>query len=115
MSVSSALEELKKCAGSQFDPFIVSEFLHMVKENPIYMAESADSVANHSSKDAPSSTMTTVENKTQSHSVHPVPYSRYLLNESMRIVSIDENFEKLTGYTQEDILQNTIYQVDLIP
>lgn len=115
MSVSSALEELKKCAGSQFDPFIVSEFLHMVKENPIYMAENADSIANLSTKDTPSSTMTVVENKTQSHSVHPVPYSRYLLNESMRIVSIDENFEKLTGYTQEDILQNTIYQVDLIP
>ena len=34
MSVSDATAELKKCAGSQFDPHIVSEFLRMLKENP---------------------------------------------------------------------------------
>lgn len=33
----------------------------------------------------------------------------------MRIVSVDENFEKLTGYTLEDIRKNTILQADLIP
>ena len=33
MPVSDALEELKKCAGTQFDPFIVSEFIQMISEN----------------------------------------------------------------------------------
>lgn len=51
----------------------------------------------------------------KSFSVHPVPYSRYLLDESMRIVSVDENFEKLTGYTQEDIRRTYMIQADLIP
>ena len=50
-----------------------------------------------------------------SHSVHPVPYSRYLLDDAMMIVSVDENFETLTGYTQDDIRQSPMYQADLIP
>ena len=51
----------------------------------------------------------------QNFTVHPVPYSRYLLDEGMRIVSVDENFEKLTGYTQEDIRRTYMIQADLIP
>lgn len=33
MPVSRAMKELKRCAGSQFDSFIVSKFLRMLKEN----------------------------------------------------------------------------------
>ena len=47
--------------------------------------------------------------------VHVVPHCRYLLDENMRIISVDENFEKLTGYSQEDIQRETIYQIDMIP
>ncbi|MDO5807267.1 MAG: hypothetical protein Q4P26_02640 [Lachnospiraceae bacterium] len=32
MPVSAAKAELKRCAGSQFDPFIVSEFLALLKD-----------------------------------------------------------------------------------
>lgn len=44
ISVSSAMEELEQCAGSQFDPFIVSEFLLMLKENPVTMAENESDI-----------------------------------------------------------------------
>lgn len=115
MSVSSAMNELKKCAGSQFDPFIVSEFLRMIKENPLYMTESTTTAANPGYTESTFSAMTVDEEKLQNHSVHPVPYSRYILNEAMRIISIDKYFEELTGYTEKDIQQNIIYQADLIP
>jgi response regulator RpfG family c-di-GMP phosphodiesterase len=32
MSIDNAIEELKGCSGSQFDPFIVDEFIRLLKE-----------------------------------------------------------------------------------
>ena len=115
MSASSAMEELKQCAGSQFDPFIVSEFLRMLKENPEYVKENKNTAKKDTDTNVIYSNNHDSHTDKKSHSIHPVPYSRYLLDESMRIVSVDENFETLTGYTQEDIRQNTILQADLIP
>ena len=110
MPVSRAMEELKRCAGSQFDPFIVSEFLKMLKENPSNVEIAACEDEKKKEEELSSA------NKEEKHySVHPVLYSRYLLGESMRIVNIDENFEKLTGYTKEDILCRSMIQADLIP
>lgn len=118
MSVPKALAELKRCAGSQFDPYIVSEFLRMMKETSHDGAINTDllgdtefccTTAPFSSAVSPSGSSEKVTH------VHLVPYSRYVLDESMRIVSVDKSFEKLTGYTQEDIQQNIILQSDLIP
>ena len=114
MSVSKAVAELKRCAGSQFDPFIVSEFLGMLKESPpeevtCRAGQPEDGTAEHSG--SPNS-----EQAADTHTVvHPVPYSRYLVDEAMMIVSVDENFEKLTGYTRDDIQQRPMYQMELIP
>ncbi len=47
--------------------------------------------------------------------VHTVKYSRYLVDENWRIISVDDNFEELTGYSKEDIENNIITQIDLIP
>ena len=49
----------------------------------------------------------------QNYIVHPVPFSRYILDPAMPIVYIDENFEGMTGYTREDVCG--MRQVDLIP
>ena len=115
MTVSKAKEELKRCAGSQFDPFIVAEFLKMLKENPSY----ANEIKEESEKIPTSGNYNfepdnSMKNK-PAFSVHPIPYCRYLLDVSMRIVSVDENFEKLTGYTAEDIQNKRMIQADLIP
>ncbi|MGN0277595.1 MAG: diguanylate cyclase domain-containing protein, partial [Hominisplanchenecus sp.] len=115
MSVSAAMDELKRCAGTQFDPFIVSEFLRMLKENPpdaLRYGESTKKI-NDVTTGYPENPDSGKNEK--SLVVHPVPYSRYLLDESMRIVSIDENFEKMTGYTREDIAKSPMIQADLIP
>ena len=111
-SAAEALEELRRCAGTQFDPYIVSEFLQMMKDRP--MPEEP--------REAAQGTVPTVrpqaaqeESVEQAPTVHQVPHSRYLLNENMRIVSVDDSFEKLTGYSREDIANNPMYQLDLIP
>ena len=115
MSVPKAMEELKRCAGSQFDPYIVSEFLSSLKVDPPQVqdgrGQSEISGDEHrEEQDHPDS-----ERTEKGHTVHRVPYSRYLLDDSMYIVSVDENFEKMTGYTAEDIRQRPMLQADLIP
>ena len=115
MSVSSAMKELKRCAGSQFDPYIVSEFLNMLKEHPEYIQDHLNEGTVSSATNLSLLGNVKTEENPDNFTVHPIPYSRYLLNESMQIVSIDDNFEKLTGYTAEDIQQKTILQSDLIP
>ena len=55
-----------------------------------------------------------VSAETGSH-VHIVPCSRYVLDESMRIVYADESFEKMTGYSPEEVQTSVIHQADLIP
>ena len=49
------------------------------------------------------------------NNVHRIPYSRYLLDDAMYIVSVDDNFEVLTGYTAQDVRQRHLRQEDLIP
>ena len=114
MSPAEAIAELRRCAGTQFDPFIVSEFLNMLREDMHDVPEAADGAARSASAPLvkPGAADADVENA--SH-VHLVPYSRYVLDENMRIISVDENFEKMTLYTAEDIREQTIIQADLIP
>ena len=114
MSPADAMAELKRCAGTQFDPFIVSEFLQMLKENPPD-AQKAGGAVQESGNGHAADLETAVSSAETVCHVHMVPYSRYVLDESMRIVSADENFEKLTGYSLEDIREKPMIQADLIP
>ena len=114
MSAASAMEELKRCAGSQFDPFIVSEFLQMLKSQPLVEDFREAGEEKGGSFLAVNQQLEETGPESRGH-VHGVPYSRYLLDESMRIISVDENFEKLTGYTQEEIRHRCLTQADLIP
>ena len=114
MSSVDAMEELKRCAGNQFDPFIVSEFLQMMKvELPCQMEiENADE--QEQNRRPARSSAANIQLESGNH-VHLVPYCRYVLDENMRIISVDENFEKLTGYTAEEIRERAMLQADLIP
>ncbi len=47
--------------------------------------------------------------------VHPVFYSSYRLDEDMKILSVDDAFETITGYSKDDIRKKQFFQVDLIP
>ena len=115
MPPSRAMAELKRCAGSQFDPFIVSEFLQMLKENPPEEKRDGEPAGQGTSTDTVRFLPVENEQEENGFRVHSVPYSRYVLDESMRIVSVDENFEKLTGYSAADIRSGSMHQIDLIP
>ena len=108
MSPADAMAELKRCAGSQFDPFIVSEFLCTLKENPpIQPEETVAPYVNITGRGYSAFPQTAEEPEKAVSHVHPVLYSRYVLDESMRIVSVDPNFQTITGYTPEDIRNST--------
>ncbi len=114
MPVSKALDELKRCAGSQFDPFIVSEFIRLIKEK--YSDIAVESEITDDESDEHRQIVNADINKQQEiFSVHTVQHSRYLIDESWKIVSVDDNFEIITGYTKEDIEKNNMTQLDLIP
>lgn len=108
MSPEKAQEEIKRCSGSQFDPFLASEFLTLLEETPeIATGDFVDGAAirvfhqdGKKSDDASGSSL-------------PVYYSRYLLDHDEMIVEVDDNFCELTGYTTEEAVG--MCQNDLIP
>jgi len=117
MPVAKAVEELKRCAGTQFDPFIVSEFIHLVTEQYADLMDQSDMTVQENADTERRQRVTMDENADlqEAFSVHTVQYSRYVVDESWNIVSVDDNFEILTGYTREDVEKNTMNQIDLIP
>ena len=117
MPVSDALEELKKCAGTQFDPFIVSEFVQMISENYSDTAKEVHKFRQEKEKPQHRQVAKPEDNSTlqEVFCVHTVQCSRYLLDGSWNILSVDDNFEKLTGYSGEDVEKNSMNQMDLIP
>lgn len=111
-SSEAALQEIKRCSGSQFDPYIANEFVAMIG------GENQD-FSDIEIPDLPS--FKDVENVVPRDLNHVilntslVNYSRYFLDPSMRIVEADYNFENITGYTAEDIKYSVIHQIDLVP
>lgn len=114
MPVEDAIKELTRCAGSQFDPSIVNEFIRMLPEiNDMKIEDNLDLLNVADTTTENSDAVETVNGfKTN---VHKVVYCRYVLDENMRIIHIDDEFENLTGYTKEDLENNQMTQTDLLP
>ncbi len=110
-----AMEELRRCASTQFDPSVVSAFIQMLQENP----ELVHSTLAKAVKAQPNIPAETVSGELQGDpangNVQVVHYSRYRLDEDMNIVSIDSAFTELTGYDETDIAGGRMAQIDLIP
>lgn len=109
-SPEEAEQELLRCAGSQFDPEIVDAFLALLTSQNFgtdYEAEAETTVSSQDRSvhhDAVPETL-----------LHQLPFSRYVLDQDMKVIFADSQFEKLTGYTQEDIRQGRVSQQSLIP
>ena len=108
MPISAAKAELKRCSGSQFDPFIVSEFLALLKDREQEEDSLLEDGGQKEEKQAQQ-----MEEAGKERNVHSVYYSRYKLDGAMRIVSVDDAFEKITGYSREEAAD--MVQQDLIP
>lgn len=117
MTVPDALHEIRRCAGTQFDPYIAAEFIRMLQEEQHITEDisvAADIVQvpasprqHHSSAILP--------NPQEHASVFPVHFSRYLLDDDDYIVDADETFFEITGYTAEEALENHMTQLELVP
>ena len=113
MHPEDALRELERCAGSQFDPHVVREFIAMVRSQPERFAVDLFGTA----EIRENATGRFKEQTGNQHSgfSHKVRYTRYILDPEMNIVSVDKKFERITGYSAEDVIRNHMSQTDLLP
>ncbi len=125
-SIEYARNEIRNGAGTQFDPYIASEYLKMLEEEEDESAKNGESAAASHGKEsvqlnmerqAITSSMSTADGdslNTDGAFVHLVKYSRYVLDLHQNIVQVDDTFTELTGYTAEDVVNNEMTQADLI-
>lgn len=107
-----ARAELRKCAGTQFDPEIVDAFISLLEEidsKPVIEVVES-SIAKKDDQVLKKPVYKNIDGNT-----HVIKYSRYVLDDHERIIEADAIFEELTGYSREDIDKGTLSQQDLIP
>lgn len=112
--VKDALEELKRCAGKQFDPSIVSEFIQMIQEKDAEKLKESEQNEKHELAGHVSADYVEDVEIVQYNCVRIVPFSRYIIDEELKIVSVDDMFETITGYSREDVKNSEMRQLDLI-
>lgn len=117
-----ARKELKRCAGVQFDPTIVSQFLELLEElHPITPEEkdqlsSGAAIANSKPDYSPRGVSEIFEQEIhESENVKEIIFTKYVITDKGLILRVDDNFETLTGYTREDIEKYKLTQENLIP
>lgn len=114
VSRDDAMKELRKFAGTQFDPRIVNEFLLLLNEMdsnemPEKLDESSSGMERFITRSLAES------QKNLQESIHEVLFSRYILEDQWRIIQIDDQFEKITGYSAEEAQNMELIQLDLLP
>ena len=103
-----AQEEIRKNAGTQFDPVLVEEFLKMLEGNPeIALGEKTGGEEIHR-------LILDVMNTEDTGTTRPVACSRYLLDINEMIIEVDSRFEEITGYSRENAV-GRLNQFDLVP
>ncbi|MCI5745568.1 MAG: diguanylate cyclase [Erysipelotrichaceae bacterium] len=109
-TIKEAKEEIIKCSGTQFDPKIAAAFIEMINE------EAIQEDVLHKAHVVPLTHIEEPENvNSNGNFIHVVKYAKYILNSDSRIIEISKEFTNFTGYTKEDIKNNVISQIDLIP
>ncbi|MCF0134579.1 MAG: HD domain-containing protein [Blautia sp.] len=109
-----AQNELMENAGTQFDPVIVSQFLQMLRDEGKIVDSHEKQVVNNIVVKGFNIDFSEREDKAENH-VHEVVHTQYFLDEQNKILTVDDWFEKLTGYTEEDVQERKLSQMDLIP
>ena len=119
LSKQQAMGELQKKAGTQFDPKIVSEFIHLFSEDGKGFDADIFNAKPDSEEDdkRPGSNQknNTVKMDAEAEEVTTISYVKYSLDKDYHVIEHDEAFNKLTGYTDEDIEKLHLTQGDLVP
>ncbi|MGM9604453.1 MAG: HD domain-containing phosphohydrolase [Faecousia sp.] len=116
LAESAARSELQRCAGSQFDPNIVREFILMLEENDrkqgivvsTMSQEESNAAGDYSAGSKPAPVHTECKN------VHLMAYSMYVIDSQNRIIRVDDRFETITGYSREDVAGSVMTPLSLI-
>ena len=103
MSKEEACRELRRCAGTQFDPYIVDVFLQMI---------TGSEGTEPSGRRVAEEKIDLLHEKTGL--VTAVSCAKYTLGPDERILEVDGQFEELTGYTAYDVSQSVLTQNDMI-
>jgi len=108
ISPEKAQAEIRRCAGTQFDPALAEEFLQMLAENPgIAAGERVDAEEVRVFRQSAA-----VE--AGSGNTRCVDFGRYILDMDDVVADADENFSLITGYSREEAV-GKLRQIDLIP
>ncbi len=113
MSIPDAIEELRRNAGTQFDPSITADFIGLLSEK--YSIDPGKGSATPEIRETPAPETKPKAPEKVNFAAHPLQYSRYLLDRSWRIVEVDDYFETLTGYSRKEAENGSLNQTDLIP
>ncbi|MBQ0064199.1 MAG: diguanylate cyclase [Firmicutes bacterium] len=102
ISKEEACEELRRCAGKQFDPYITSQFLSMINEEETVsvIEQKVNEIQNSDAK---------------KHHVHALSICELELDEELNIVSMNKEARNLTGFDEEYIQKYNPTILSLIP
>ena len=113
MSREQAMAELRRCAGTQFDPNIVNAFLELLEDLPEELREAAEGAQEAAPVWPDFAVLTQPARLPGEEHVRRVTYARYITDAEMSIVFADDGFETITGYTAEDV-QRGLRHTDLL-
>ncbi|MGN0302534.1 MAG: diguanylate cyclase domain-containing protein [Anaerotardibacter sp.] len=119
VSPKAAKEELRRCAGTQFDPYIVQEFLQMLEENPeLDVAEKEEIEAAVPAEEIVVTPRSVDDSNTDFDRIDrvvPVHFAKFIIGDEDKIIDIDEGFTDLLGYEAEDLEKYNLSLLDIIP
>lgn len=112
---TQAIEEIEASAGEQFDPYIVSRFVQMLHDFE-ELDKGKDGTQSDETDFPHSAGAGPVNLGVQSldSTLAKVPHSHYQTDSRGVICNVDENFERMTGYSEEDLKELGLKQADLV-
>ena len=111
LSESAARSELLRGAGTQFDPDIVREFLEMLEESD---QKQGVTVTTMSQKESSAARQRCTSAVVERGNVQVLDYSIYIIDDSMKIIQVDDSFESITGYSPAEVVDGNMTQFSLI-
>ena len=107
LSVDEAKEEIRRNAGTQFDPVLAKAFLEILAENPKLAQGKKTGGAVPEFKGFK-------KGEAGNGYTAPIPFCNYILDPDNVIIKVDSEFTKITGFEESETI-GKMTQFDLLP